>query len=54
MMASRRTTLKSGFRFSANLSLEVQASNASYLSMVGYLLELFCKGTLVGATMMMR
>jgi hypothetical protein len=46
--------LKSEFRFWANLSLGVQASNASDLLMVGYLLELFYEGNLARATMMMR
>jgi hypothetical protein len=46
--------LKSRFRFRANVSLGVRASNASDLPMIGYLLELFCKGALAGATMMMR
>jgi hypothetical protein len=46
--------LKSGFRFWANLSLGVQASDASDQMMVGYLLEQFCEGAPVGATMMIR
>jgi hypothetical protein len=46
--------LKSGFRFWTNLSLGVQASHASALPMVGYLLELFCEGTLARVTMMIR
>jgi hypothetical protein len=46
--------LKSGFRFWANLSLCVRASDTFDHPMVGYLLELFCEGALAGATMMMR
>jgi hypothetical protein len=34
-----RTALKSGFRFQAKPPLGVRASDASDLSMVGYLLE---------------
>jgi hypothetical protein len=54
MMVWSRTTLKSGFRLQVNLLLGVRASDASDLPMIGYLLELFCKGAPVGATMMMR
>jgi hypothetical protein len=46
--------LKSGFKFWIISSLGVQASDASHLPMVGYLLELLCEGALIGATMMIR
>jgi hypothetical protein len=46
--------LKSEFRFWIILSLGIQASDASDLPMVGYLLELFCEGAPAEATMMMR
>jgi hypothetical protein len=54
MIVWSHTALKSKFRFRANLSLGVWTSDASDLLMVGYLLELFCEGAPVGATMMMR
>jgi hypothetical protein len=54
MMVWSRTALKSGFKFWANLSLRVQASDASDLPMVEYLLELLCEGAPVGATIMIR
>jgi hypothetical protein len=54
MMVWSRTALKSGFKFWANLSLRVQASDASDLLMVEYLLELLCEGAPVGATIMIR
>jgi hypothetical protein len=54
MMVWSRMALKPGFRFWANLSLSVQASDAFDLSMVGYLLEMFCEGAPIGANMMMR
>jgi hypothetical protein len=46
--------LKSGFRFWIIPSLDVQASNASDLPMVGCLLDLLCEGAPTGATMMIR
>jgi hypothetical protein len=48
------TALKSGFRFRTIQSLDVRASDASDLLMVGYLLELFYDGAPIGATRMMR
>jgi hypothetical protein len=54
MMVWSRTTLKSEFRFWANLSLGIRASDTFDLPIVGYLLELFCEGAPTGATMMMR
>jgi hypothetical protein len=44
----------SGFRFRIILSMGIQALDASDVSMVGYLLELFYEGAPTGATMMMR
>jgi hypothetical protein len=46
--------LMSGFKFQIIPSLGVQASDASDLPMVGYLLELLCDDALAGATMMIR
>jgi hypothetical protein len=48
------TVLKSGFRFWTSLALGVWASDAFDLPMVGYLLELLCDGSSLGATMQIR
>jgi hypothetical protein len=45
--------LKSGLRFRTTLLLGVCASDASDPMVVGYLLELFKEGSLVGHTMLM-
>jgi hypothetical protein len=46
--------LKSVFRFWIIPSLDVRASDASDLLMMGYQLELLCEGSPAGATMMIR
>jgi hypothetical protein len=46
-----RTTLKSGFKFRIKPPFGVQASDASDLSMMGYLLEMLCDRSQFGATM---
>jgi hypothetical protein len=49
-----RTTLKSRFKFRTKPPLGVQASDASDLSTVGYLLELLCDRSPFGVTMHIR
>jgi hypothetical protein len=48
------TALKSEFMFQTTLLLGVRALDVLNPLMVGYLLELFCKGAPAGATMLMR
>jgi hypothetical protein len=54
IIAWTRTTLKSGYKFQTKPPLGVRASDASDLSMVGYLLELLCDQSPFGATIRMR
>jgi hypothetical protein len=54
MVVWSRTALNSGLRFWTNLFLGVRASDALNPLMVGYLVELFRDGALVGPTMLMR
>jgi hypothetical protein len=54
IIAWTRTTLKSGYKFQTKPPLGVRASDASDLSMVGYLLELLCDRSPFGATIRMR
>jgi hypothetical protein len=54
MVVWSQTTLNSGLRFWTTLFLGVRASDASNPLMVGYLLELFRDGALVGPTMLMQ
>jgi hypothetical protein len=54
IIAWTRMTLKFGFRFRTKLVLRVQASNASDLPMVGYLLEMLFDRSSFGATIRTR
>jgi hypothetical protein len=54
IIAWTQTTLKSRFKFWTKPLLSVQASDASDLLMVRYLLELLCDRSPFGATMQIR
>jgi hypothetical protein len=54
IIAWTRTTLKSGFKFWIKPPLGVQASDASNLLMVGYLLEVLFNRSPFRATMQIR
>jgi hypothetical protein len=54
MVAWTQTALKSEFRFRMKPPLGVRASDASDLSMVGYLLEVLFDQSPFGATMQIR
>jgi hypothetical protein len=54
IIAWTRTALKSGYKFQTKPPLGVRTSDASDLSMVGYLLELLCDRSPFGATIRMR